>query len=300
MHDRNVKTVLGYILGYIKVNTSAARLPSGWAPKQITSNILLPAVGDNIDDAVAKIVGKLEQIGDISQGRVQSKTTDSDNRRSTDFNLNGGGLQFNGSPYHANLNYNRLQLDKNDSSYQRFYASNEQMLLYANDPYYYNLWVTGMPSWWGIYGMASFITNDSNYNKTGAVMGANINGDEKNFGGIFTSVMIGGMVLDCLKVSAGDSITVSKFVSCIMALTRSDINITLPAAPPSGRTIYIIQGGSEALHIHANGNDHIDRRGSSQRDNIRGAIFTFTYVSGVAYESTPVDGLWFVSYASAL
>ena len=61
-------------------------------------------------------------------------------------------------------------------------------------------------------------------------------------------------------------VAIGKFVSCVLALTKSDINITLPAAPPSGRTIYIIQGGSQDLHIHANGNDHIDRRNSSQKD----------------------------------
>lgn len=306
MHDRSAKEVLSYILGYIKDNTSAARLPSSWAPKAITSNISLPAVGDNIDDAVAKIVGKLEQIGDISQGYIQSKTTDSDNRRNTYFNINGGSLNFNNSPYAMNLNYDKIQIDKNGSSYQRFYASDDQMLMYANSPSYYDLWVSGMPSWWGIYGIASFISNASNSFNTGAVLGSNTNGNEKNFGGIFTSVMIGGLTLDCLTIGGGQSVTLTKFVSCVMALTKSEINITLPAAPPSGRTIYIIQGGSEALHIHANGNDHIDRRGGdpvSSKDidfNIRGAIFTFTYVSGVSYEQIPVDGLWFVSYASAL
>lgn len=303
MAGKKMDYVFSYVLGYIKVNTSAARLPSGWQPKQITSNIPLPEVGDNIDDVVAKIVGKLEQIGDISNGMVQSKALDSANRRVTQLNLGSGSLAFNQSPYAMNLNSNKIQIDKNGSSQQRFYASNDQMVMYANNPSYYNLWVNGMPSWWGIYGMGSFITQHSSSNKTGAVMGANTNGNENNFGGIFTSVMIGGMVLDCLTITAGDSVTLNKFVSCAMALTKSDINITLPAAPPSGRTIYIIQGGSADLHIHANGNDHIDRRGSSQRDidfNIRGAIFTFTYVSGVAYESTPVDGLWFVSYASAL
>ena len=212
-------------------------------------------------------------------------------------------MAFNQSPHAMNLNSVKIQIDKNNSSQQRFYASNDQMIMYANNPYYYNLWVTGMPSYWGIDGMGSFITQHSSSDKTGAVMGANTNGNENNFGGIFTSVMIGGMVLDCLTINPGDSVTLNKFVSCAIALTTSDINITLPAAPPSGRTIYIIQGGSGHLHIHANGNDHIDRRGSSQRDidfNIRGAIFTFTYVSAVAYESTPVDGLWFVSYAKAL
>ena len=82
-----------------------------------------------------------------------------------------------------------------------------------------------------------------------------------------------------------------------------DNNVFSSSIVMNSGNVNIIQGGSAHLHIHANGNDHIDRRGSSQRDidfNIRGAIFTFTYVSAVAYESTPVDGLWFVSYAKAL
>ena len=193
---KSLGTVIADILGYIARNTTNAHLPEGWAPKQITSNIALPTVGDNIDDAVAKIVGKLEQIGDISNGMVQSKAQDNANRRVTQLNLGSGSLAFNQSPYAMNLNSNKIQIDKNGSSQQRFYASDDQMFMYANNPSYYNLWVTGMPSWWGIYGMGSFITQHSSNNKTGAVMGANTNGNENNFGGIFTSVMIGGMVLD--------------------------------------------------------------------------------------------------------
>jgi hypothetical protein len=34
--------------------------------------------------------------------------------------------------------------------------------------------------------------------------------------------------------------------------------------------------------------------------NVRGAIFICVYVYGIAYESTPVRGLWMITYVGAV
>lgn len=296
---KSLGTVIADILGYIARNTTNAHLPSGWQPKQISSNIALPASGDNIDDTIAKIVGKLEQIGDISNGMIQSKATAySGTQRATVFDLAGSYLEFHASAYNKGY-YSGYRMELDDTNNGNSVDIRPGRIEMKNShPNYLTKW------WGGMTGMCEAMAAfESSHNNEGfpsaAILGLNTGSAETNYGGMFSSIKIGGLVISNYNIGPGETITLSKYDSCVTTYGGgADINITLPAGQSSGRTIYICQGGSSKITIWANGNDQIDRRGSSARSidkNARGYMFTFVYAYGVQYDNNPCDGLWFVT-----
>lgn len=300
MHDRNVKTVLGYILGYIKANTSAARLPSGWSHKPVTSNIALPTVGDNIDDVVAKIVGKLEQIGDISNGFIQSKaTTGNGVTRKTVFDLSSAYLEFhsNNTDY-LQLSGSRMEFkDGSDNNDAEFRA--DRLWMDMTSPYYKSYYWGTVIGGTRVSAPIACATSANNGQNVATIMGVNLSNNEYNYGGAFSSLLIGGHTFDAIQVGPGGVVTLNKYQSCVITFGNdsNDINIYLPANPIKGRMVYIVQSGAAKIIIHAQGNTQIDRRGSSSQEiekNARGYMFTFIFTE-TTYPSPSVDGMWIVT-----
>lgn len=292
--NKSIGTVLANILGYIARNTTNAHLPEGWAPKQITSNIPLPAVGDNIDDAVAKIVGKLEQIGDISNGLIKSKNTYNGNPR-TQIDLGTNSLRFQSGGSQMDLDNTRMRLQSGSS---QLYLGNNTLQLSSDSPYLNYIGFAGN-------GMATFGTNyGSQWMRSAAIIGYNGNSNHNAYGGIFSSLLVGGFCLNQDAYAAGSSVYCDKYTGLIATYgSGNTTNITFPANCEGGRTIFVVQGSSPGIKFISNGDDQIDRRGSSAQEmevNARGAIFICTYVYGVAYESTPVRGLWMITYVGAV
>ena len=153
-------------------------------------------------------------------------------------------------------------------------------------------------------GMATFSTNKGyNWGRVAAIIGYNGNSNDNAYGGIFSSLLIGGFCLNQQSVAAGSSVYCDKYTGMIATYGSGETtNITFPANCEGGRTIFVVQGSSPGLKFIANSQDEIDRRNSSAREmevNSRGAIFICTYVYGVSYESSPVRGLWMITYVPA-
>jgi hypothetical protein len=153
--------------------------------------------------------------------------------------------------------------------------------------------------------MATFGTNYGyEWIRSAAIIGYNGNSNHNAYGGIFSSLLVGGFCLNQGAYAAGSSVYCDKYTGLIATYgSGNTTNITFPANCEGGRTIFVVQGSSAGIKSISNGDDQIDRRGSSAQEmevNERGAIFICTYVYGVAYESTPVRGLWMITYVGAV
>lgn len=96
-NNDTVDSALRKIQYWLKNAGTGSKLSPDWAPKDYTGTIADVAGGDSLDEAFAKAVGKLNQIGDISNGLIQSKATvnGSSYTRRTQLNLVNGSLTFN-------------------------------------------------------------------------------------------------------------------------------------------------------------------------------------------------------------
>ena len=95
-NNDTVDSALRKIQYWLKNAGIGSKLSSGWEPKDYSETIAEVAGGDSLDEAFAKAIGKLNQIGDITDGMIQSKATNgSDNTRRTTFDLANGSLAFN-------------------------------------------------------------------------------------------------------------------------------------------------------------------------------------------------------------
>ena len=96
-NNDTVDSAIRKIQYWLKNMGKGGKLSEDWKPKDYTTTVEDVAAGDTFDDAFAKAVAKLSQIGDITNGRIQSKATvnGSEYTRCTDFNLANGSLTFN-------------------------------------------------------------------------------------------------------------------------------------------------------------------------------------------------------------
>lgn len=74
-NNDTVDSAIRKIQYWLKNIGSIGALSSTWEPKDYTTGINDVAAKDTVDEAFAKVVGKINQIGDISNGIIQSKAT---------------------------------------------------------------------------------------------------------------------------------------------------------------------------------------------------------------------------------
>ena len=298
--NKSIGTVLANILGYIARNTTNAHLPGTWTPQSYAGNVDLPQSNENIDTVVAKIVGKFNQIGDISNGFIQSKaTTGNGVTRKTVFDLASAYLEFHSN----NVDYLQLsgsRMEFKDGSYDNdaeFRA--DRLWMDMTRPYYKSYYWGSAIGGTRVSAPIAAYTAAYNGQSVATIMGVNLAEPEWNYGGAFSSLLIGGHTFDAIQVGPGGVVTLNKYQSCVITFgsDSNDINIYLPANPVKGRMVYIVQSGKAKIIIHAQGNTQIDRRGSSSQEiekNARGYMFTFIFTE-TTYESPSVDGLWIVT-----
>ena len=193
------------------------------------------------------------------------------------------------------LDNTRMRLQSGSS---QLYLGNNTLQLSSDSPYLNYIGFAGN-------GMATFGTNyGSQWMRSAAIIGYNGNSNHNAYGGIFSSLLVGGFCLNQDAYAAGSSVYCDKYTGLIATYgSGNTTNITFPANCEGGRTIFVVQGSSAGIKFISNGDDQIDRRGSSAQEmevNVRGAIFICVYVYGIAYESTPVRGLWMITYVGAV
>lgn len=117
-NNDTVDSAIRKIQYWLKNIGKGGKLSEDWEPKDYTTTVEDVAAGDTFDDAFAKAVAKLSQIGDITNGRIQSKATvnGSEYTRRTDFNLANGSLTFN-RDVSGSANQQTVQLNRSSGLY---------------------------------------------------------------------------------------------------------------------------------------------------------------------------------------
>lgn len=117
-NNDTVDSAIRKIQYWLKNMGKGGKLSKDWEPKDYTTTVEDVAAGDTFDDAFAKAVAKLNQLGDITKGQLSSKQTVSGSTtlRRTVFNLMYGRLTFNRDTSGA-VNGNTVQIDSSDGIY---------------------------------------------------------------------------------------------------------------------------------------------------------------------------------------
>lgn len=117
-NNDTVDSAIRKIQYWLKNMGKGGKLSEDWEPKDYATTVEDVAAGDTFDDAFAKAVAKLNQLGDITNGQLSSKQTVSGSTtiRRTVFNLMYGRLTFNRDTSGA-VNGNMVQIDSSDGIY---------------------------------------------------------------------------------------------------------------------------------------------------------------------------------------
>lgn len=290
-NNDTVDSALRKIQYWLKHAGTGSKLSPDWAPKNYAGSIVDVAGGDSLDEAFAKAIGKLNQIGDISNGRITSKRKNN-NLPATDFNLSIGKLLFN---YHqlSQSTYDNQVTISNDSGINVSDRNGHGATLNANGNRF-NGDVTNIYKN-GVYSAALFEGVSSSNWGTMAALQAYATGTGRNlFDAYFPRLKVGIMSLEEQTVNGSD-ITISSRASFIVGVDASAArNVYLPNNPADGTMVYVTKASNQNLNIYAQGTEKIDNIGSEIQSvtlTNRGHVFCFLYVSGIYYEAK-TTGLW--------
>lgn len=233
-------------------------LSSTWTPAKVTSTIADVAAGDTFQDAFAKIQGKLNQLGVISYGVLESMMVVESKPRVV-FNLLGATLtlRYTSSKY----------LNINPSSGVNFYFNSKVSRLDSGG-IYSNACGEVLSENWEIKHAASIVglgegdmvkgeeksTDDTVIHSfiagvAGRATNSNSNPCE-TYGGYFIKAKIHGLYLNCIRVTTSVTLTnENDFITCHNA---ANIMVVLPSDPYCGKIIKIVQVTTNAVNIVAN------------------------------------------------
>jgi len=275
-------------------------LRSTWTPKEYTQIFDLPVGGDLFQEAFAKIVGKLNQIGTITNGVIKSKATayqDSTNSVTT-INLSTGSITLNptssnsdnGTVVVSNKGINAVNSNNNcdiEIGLKNFLISTSYGSQYSVDGFSSPTDARGSKIFVG----ACFL------NKNYTALTAKTSGNYKYgyYDAFFGNMKIGALVLDAKFVSANVYITADTSM-VICNNTTAAINVYLPSNPETGRVVYVLRGANKGVNVYAqggNGIDEIDSAKDYTDIDSRGQMYMFVFNDNVYYENdTSHMGLW--------
>lgn len=294
-NNDTVDSALRKIQYWLKNAGTGSKLSSNWAPKDYTGTIADVAGGDSLDEAFAKAIGKLNQIGDISNGVINSKNKNN-NLPVTSFNIGNGELKFNykqtsQSTYDQQVTLNNsygLNISDRNGNGATISAQGNRFISALNNIYNN-----------GVYSGALFQgdVNGGNYT-TYAALHARATGTGRNlFDAYFSRLKIGIMSLEEQTVNGSD-ITISSRASFIVGIDKDAArNVYLPNNPADGTMVYVTKASTQNLNIYAQGSEKIDMIGSEGEYvtlTNRGHVFCFLFVSGIYY-TEGTSGLWLFS-----
>lgn len=269
------------IVDYIKGGGKYAALSKDWKEYDYTGSIPFPEAGNSIDSAVAKIIAKIRQLGNISYGKLLDSARNGDN---TNFDINNGSLFLKRK---LGLNGQGITfLSDADDQAQDFHGFevNESFLRYKTDGGTTSINVNGVRS-------AALIETTGNYDDASCAFQSVASGTGKNtFDAFFSRLKIGSITFNRVSVT---SITyqITRQASFIIWNGHEEGNMYLPNQPEDGLMILILQGSDTGFNVFAQGTDNIDTIGSAVKSvtiSDRGSVFVFIYASSVRYAS----GLW--------
>ena len=296
-------TAFRKLSNFLRYCSYTVRLSSSFEPKDYRASVGLPSANDTLEEAFAKAVAKLNQIGDISDGRINSKMhlTTLSGTPVTSFNLSSGTLFFNSeqsvnSPYQVSLSrYLGLLIQSNVSQDSRkFQVSPEGFEFRSDKANNFNINGSSIVDAQGnkIYAGAAFL-NKSRTALTAKTAGTYQWGDYDAF---FGNIKLGALVLDAVEF-ATDNVYITANTSMVLCNNKSEaINVYLPANPEAGRIVFVIRNANGGVNVSAQGKNGIDNLGSSAQTigiSSRGQMYIFVFQgSGVYYDKEDKKGLW--------
>jgi hypothetical protein len=292
------------ITSFLKHLTNIAKLSSNWEAKDYTETVDLPGAEDTLDEAFAKAVAKLNQLGTISNGRLTSKNT-YEGAPTTLMDIGAGKHSLRG--YSAQMwvdtHDGAIGLTDLNDSVKAFEVNPTGLLcntgLTMNKS---NVMIPGSTinygDWLNVSVGALFkCKNSSSYFGTAAISATNPSSGTYDFDAVFNRLLIGRMIMNFASITESYSVTEKMF---IMNNDSAIHDVYLPANPSAGTVIYITKQSNEGnINVIAQGSNGIDNIGSASSSvtiTDRGRIYMFVFVPYVNYStSTSLVGLW--SYA---
>nr|DAP15320.1 MAG TPA: hypothetical protein [Caudoviricetes sp.] len=301
-NNDTVDSAIRKIQYWLKNMGKGGKLSEDWEPKDYTTTVEDVAAGDTFDDAFAKAVAKLSQIGDITNGRIQSKATvnGSEYTRRTDFNLANGSLTFN-RDVSGGSNQQTVQLNRssglyiNNASGKSVRISGEGVSVNANTnqgfqlPNYEDSWGLGI-----FYGAAAAL-----FTGAGASLGGytsvkyaagisalcsrgTLGSSVDIFDAYFSRLKAGSISFGRASMQDSD-LYITNDCSFVTCTNTEDRNVYLPTTPFDGLMVIINQVNTANVAVQGNGHKIVDN-GDVDYINIGGArrIAVFLYHANLA------------------
>lgn len=268
-NNDNVQTAIGKLQYRAKNVGKTGRLSSDWQPQDYTGSVSDIAAGDTLDTAFAKAQAKLNQIGDISNGRIQSKAIASGSTRKTIFDLASGQLTFNrgDSGNNVNLSSNSGLSIKNGNNYGiDVNGDGAKYLSETNTVFDIPVYEKGMFPETAYGGAAAVANGKAVFTGAGYVShvimaalsavcdwnGLTPSGGYQVFDAYFGNFKAGGISFGIRNLSTTDVYldTDCTIVSCVNTENK---NVFLPADPHDGQFVIVNQVNSAGVTVWGNG-----------------------------------------------
>lgn len=276
-NNDTVDSAIRKIQYWLKNMGKGGKLSDDWEPKDYTTTVEDVAAGDTFDDAFAKAVAKLNQLGDITNGQLSSKQTvnGSTTTRRTVFNLAYGRLTFNRDASGA-VNGNTVQIDSSDGIYINNYLGKTVRMsgngLNVNTNTAQGFQLPNYEDSWGLgiyYGAAAAL-----FTGTGASLGGytsvkyaagisalcsrgTLGSGVDIFDAYFSRLKAGSISYGRANVQDSDYYITNDntFVTCT---NTEDRNVYLPTTPFDGLMVIVNQVNTANVAVQGNGHKIVD------------------------------------------
>lgn len=308
-NNDTVDSALRKIQYWLKHAGTGSKLSPDWAPKDYAGSIVDVAGGDSLDEAFAKAIGKLNQIGDISNGLVQSKATVNGSTyiRRTQLNLGNGSLTFNrdatspGSQQNVTLSKDS-GLYMNNSAGKALRASAEGIRLDALTnqgfqlPSYEDYW-----GWGTIYGAAAALfvgqgTQLGGYTSVGIAAAISALCTQGSLSGVdvfdaYFAKLKGGSVSYGRASMQQTDLYLANDCSFVTCTNTENRNLFLPSSPLDGQMIIVNQVNSANVAVQGNGRKIVDNE-DVDYVNVGGARRVAIFLYHGSLSSSSGSGAW--------
>lgn len=274
-NNDTVDSALRKIQYWLKNAGTGSKLSPDWAPKDYTGTIADVAGGDSLDEAFAKAIGKLNQIGTILNGRVVSKAlvNGSSYTARTTLDLANGSLSFNkdatspGTQVDVTLSKSSGLIIR-DSNYKGVSASGTGLVV--NAPTSQGFQLPSYEDYWGfgnIYGATALLSTAQAASlpfptSTGliAAISAVCTGSASGvdvFDAYFAKLKGGSVSYGRANMQNTD-LWIANDCSFVTCTNTENRNLYLPSSPLDGQMVMVNQVNSANVAVQGNGRKIVD------------------------------------------
>jgi hypothetical protein len=270
-------------------------LPQGWKPSDYTKTVSLPEAGATLSTAIAEIVGKINQIGTITNGVIcgNSTVSSSNSMNKLVISFNDGYIRtYDASDNGFQFDQTGFSIYNDDQTYLEI--SRSRFRYYVKYPSYIYPTSDFQPTTADgvtINAGAAFLC-DRAVALTAKCKSSSTTGYYDAF---FGKLGVGGLVLNVITTDTDYYVTSDNTMVISNTEKSESVNVYLPMSPENGRIVYVARGGNGGINVFAQGTNGIDDIGSSVTNvavSSRGKVYMFVFISGAYYTGESRKGLW--------